>query len=239
MTHFGIIGKPLHHSFSAMYFNEKFEREGIDAEYSLYPLDDISAFPALLQQISFKGLNVTMPYKQAVIPYLHALDETAAAIGAVNVIKVADDGQLIGYNSDAIGFMESIQPLLLPSDKEALILGTGGAAKAVRYGLEKMGLHVTNASRTPAEGMEAYDTLCLSHYDVIVNCTPLGMTPNTDAKPAIPYQQLQPSHLAYDCIYNPEQTLFLQEAKQRGCRTCNGMPMLLGQARAAWKIWNS
>lgn len=239
MLHFGIIGKPLHHSFSAMYFNEKFEREGIDAEYSLYPLDDISAFPALLQQIAFKGLNVTMPYKQAVIPYLHAMDEMAAAIGAVNVIKVAGDGRLTGYNSDAIGFMESVQPLLHPSDHQALILGTGGAAKAARYGLEKLGLHVTNASRTPQNGMVAYDSLCLNEYDVIVNCTPLGMTPNTNAKPAIPYEQLQPRHLVYDCIYNPEQTLFLQEAAQRRCRTCNGMPMLLGQARAAWNIWNS
>jgi shikimate dehydrogenase len=239
MKHFGIIGKPLRQSFSAKHFNRKFAEEGISAEYSLYPLEQIEEFPALLERVTFAGMNVTIPYKTAVIPYLTALDDTAKEIGAVNVIQFCDNGRTVGYNTDALGFMESIRPMLKPTDKEALILGTGGAAKACRYGLEKLGLHVTNVSRTPKEGQLGYEDLELGKYQVIVNCTPLGMFPETDGFPPIPYDELSPAQFLFDCIYNPEETVFLKEGRVRGCRTQNGTEMLMGQARAAWKIWSN
>lgn len=239
MTHFGIIGYPLHHSFSANFFNEKFTREGIDAEYTLYPIEDIAAVPALFRKVTFTGMNVTMPYKQAVIPYLDRLDETAAAIGAVNVIHFEKNGSKVGYNTDAIGFIHSIRPLLTPADKQALVLGTGGAAKAVRYGLQKLGLTVTNVSRTPQPNQLSYADLRgqLADYQVIVNCTPLGMVPDIAGMADLPYHELTSAQLLYDCIYNPEETRFLQEGKKRGCRIKNGLDMLYGQAHAAWEIW--
>jgi len=238
MLHFGIIGKPLLQSFSARFFNEKFLTEHIDAEYSLYPLESIEDFPALLAAHSFKGMNVTIPYKSAVIPYLDRLDETAEEIGAVNVIRFKPDGEKIGYNSDALGFIDSIRPHLRPTDRQALILGTGGAAKACFYGLKKLGLQPVYVSRTPGSGQLGYDALPLQNYQVIVNCTPLGMFPDTDACPPIPYEELTEAHFLFDCIYNPDETLFLKKGREHGCRTQNGMPMLLGQAAAAWQIWN-
>ena len=239
MKHFGIIGKPLRQSFSAKHFNEKFAREGIDAEYSLYPLERIEEFSALLERVSFAGMNVTIPYKSEVIPYLTTLDETAKEIGAVNVIQFSEDGRTVGYNTDALGFIESIRPMLKATDKEALVLGTGGAAKACRYGLEKLGLHVTNVSRTPKEGQLDYKGLELGKYQVIVNCTPLGMFPETEDCPPIRYEELSPAQFLFDCIYNPEETVFLKEGRLRGCRTQNGMGMLMGQAKAAWRIWRN
>lgn len=238
MTHFGIIGYPLHHSFSANYFNEKFQREGIEAEYSLYPIDDISLFPALQAEKKLRGINVTMPYKQQIIQLLTSLDDTAKAIGAVNVIDARPDGQLIGYNTDAIGFIESIRPLLQPSDRHALILGTGGASKAVQYGLQLLGLTTIKASRTPQADQIAYSDIRLQDYQVIVNCTPLGMVPDTENMPPLHYEQLNAAQLLYDCIYNPEETQFLKAGKQHGCRCKNGIDMLYGQAIAAWQIWN-
>lgn len=241
MRHFGIIGRPLGQSFSAKYFNRKFAEEGIFAEYSLYPLDSIADFPRLLQEHEpFAGMNVTIPYKQAIIPYLDRLDETAKAIGAVNVISFAQDGTLVGYNSDVIGFMDSVRPLLQPTDRKALILGTGGAAKACYYGLTQLGLSAVYVSRTPKDGQISYGFANehLSEYDVLVNCTPLGMYPETDAAPAIDYEKLLPNQLLFDCIYNPEETLYLRKGREKGCRTQNGMSMLLGQAVAAWQIWN-
>lgn len=238
MTHFGIIGYPLHHSFSAQFFNEKFRTEHIDAEYSLYPMEQVCDLKTWFEAHHLKGINVTMPYKQTVIPLLTRLDETAEKIGAVNVVNREEDGSLVGYNTDAIGFYESIRPLLLPTDKKALILGTGGAAKAVRYGLEKLGLQATNVSRTPQAGQLGYDQISLQDYQVIVNCTPLGMVPDTEHLPPIAYEQLNSAQLLYDCIYNPTETLFLKEGKARGCRTMNGLEMLYGQAKAAWHIWN-
>ncbi|MBO4621116.1 MAG: shikimate dehydrogenase [Paludibacteraceae bacterium] len=239
MKHFGIIGKPLRQSFSAKHFNEKFAREGIDAEYSLYPLERIEEFSALLERVSFAGMNVTIPYKSEVIPYLTTLDETAKEIGAVNVIQFSEDGRTVGYNTDALGFIESIRPMLKATDKEALVLGTGGAAKACRYGLEKLGLQVTNVSRTPKEGQLDYKGLELGKYQVIVNCTPLGMFPETEDCPPIRYEELSPAQFLFDCIYNPEETVFLKEGRLRGCRTQNGMGMLMGQAKAAWRIWRN
>ena len=236
MRHFGIIGFPLLHSFSAKYFSEKFTQEHIDAEYSLYPLKELTKerINELMDQLD--GFNVTMPYKQAIIPYLKNLDATAKAVGAVNVVH-----QRIGYNTDCLGFMESIRPLLRTYDKQALVLGTGGASKAVYYGLSLLGVSPTLVSRTPKEGMLGYDELThdiMDKYTVIVNCTPLGMLPDVDSCPDIPYMHITKRHLLFDCVYNPEETLFLKKGKAQGATIQNGMEMLTGQAKAAWKIWN-
>ena len=235
MRHFGIIGFPLLHSFSAKYFNEKFATEKIEAEYSLYPMKELTneRMNELLDTLD--GMNVTMPYKQAIIPFLRQLDETAEAVGAVNVVH-----KRVGYNTDCIGFMESIRPLLSKNDRKALVLGTGGASKAVCYGLKKLGVSPTLVSRTPKEGMLGYDQLTeevMKEYTVIVNCTPLGMTPEENTYPAIPYEWISARHLLFDCVYNPEETLFLQKGKAQGARIRNGMEMLFGQAKAAWAIW--
>ena len=242
MRHFGIIGYPLLHSFSARYFNEKFAAEKIDAEYSLFPMDngqwtmDNGRFVRELID-SLDGMNVTLPYKQAIIPFLDRLDETAEAIGAVNVVH-----QRIGYNTDCLGFMESISRLLRPEDKQALVLGTGGASKAACYGLRKLGVVPTLVSRTPREGMLCYDDLneeVMYRHTVIVNCTPLGMLPDVDSCPPIPYEHLSARHLLFDCVYNPEETLFLSKGKAQGATIKNGMEMLYGQAKAAREIWES
>ena len=240
MRHYGIIGFPLHHSFSAKYFNEKFETSGIDAEYSLYAVDKGEWMKGeRLKEFleSLDGFNVTLPYKQAIIPYLERLDETAEAIGAVNVVY-----KHVGYNTDCLGFMGSMQPLLREDDRKALVLGTGGASKAVCYGLRKLGIIPTLVSRTPKEGMLGYDELTqevMEAHTIIVNCTPLGMAPDVNSFPPIPYEQITARHLLFDCIYNPEETLFLQKGKAQGAMIKNGMEMLVGQAKAAWKIWNS
>lgn len=240
MRHYGIIGFPLHHSFSAKYFNEKFETSGIDAEYSLYAVDKGEWMKGeRLKEFleSLDGFNVTLPYKQAIIPYLERLDETAEAIGAVNVVY-----KHVGYNTDCLGFMGSIQLLLRDDDRKALVLGTGGASKAVCYGLKKLGITPTLVSRTPKEGMLGYDELTqevMEAHTIIINCTPLGMAPDVNSFPPIPYEQITARHLLFDCIYNPEETLFLQKGKTQGAMIKNGMEMLVGQAKAAWKIWNS
>ena len=236
MRHFGIIGFPLLHSFSAKYFNEKFATEKIDAEYSLYPLNELTSERMNELMDSLDGFNVTFPYKEQVIPYLDRLDETALAIGAVNVVH-----QRVGYNTDCIGFLESIKPLMREYDRKALVLGTGGASKAACYGLKKLGIVPTLVSRTPQEGMLAYDALnaeLMAEHTVIVNCTPLGMLPDINSCPAIPYELITPRHLLFDCVYNPEETLFLQKGKAQGATIQNGIGMLLGQAKAAWQIWN-
>lgn len=245
MRHYGIIGYPLLHSFSAKYFNEKFERETIDAEYSLKPLlpsqqgeeiriADEKQLIELLNTLD--GMNVTLPYKQTVIPYLDRLDETAEAIGAVNVVY-----KRVGYNTDCLGFMASIKPLLREYDQKALVLGTGGASKAACYGLKKLGIEPTLVSRSPKEGMLSYEDLSyevMESHTVIVNCTPLGMLPEVDTCPAIPYEKITARHLLFDCVYNPEETLFLKRGKAQGASIKNGLEMLVGQAKAAWEIWN-
>lgn len=237
MRHFGIIGFPLIHSFSAKYFNEKFEREQIDAEYSLYPIKEEELKEKALPLLDWlDGMNVTMPYKQAIIPYLDRLDDTAKAVGAVNVIH-----KHVGYNTDCLGFIDSIRPLLREGDKKALVLGTGGASKAVSYGLQTLGISPTLVSRTPGEGMLGYENLTakvMNENTVIVNCTPLGMAPEEDTYPPIPYEMLSARHLLFDCVYNPAVTLFLQKGQAQGAVIRNGMEMLYGQAKAAWKIWN-
>lgn len=235
----------MEQSFSARYFTEKFEREGIDAEYTKYKCETINEARNVLGIV--EGCNVTIPHKQAIMALLDELDETAREIGAVNVVKRGPEGHLIGYNTDCIGFMDSIRPLLRPTDKKALILGTGGAAKAVRYGLEKLGVKPTFVSRKidveakPLDGgIIGYGELTeevMREHTVIVNCTPVGMWPNVDGKPAIPYEYIGSEHLLFDCIYNPEETEFLREGRERGAITRNGMEMLIGQAVAAWRIW--
>ena len=242
---FGLIGFPLRHSFSHIYHNERFARLGIDAVYSNYELEDIAMLRSLVEgDDCLEGLNVTIPYKQAVIPLLDALDTTAQAIGAVNVIKIMRDEsglRMVGYNSDYIGFRNSIEPLLQSHHKHALVLGTGGAAKAVTAALKDLGLEVAMVSRSQQNNAMSYQSLSpqvMEVYKVVVNATPLGMSPYTDTCPPIPYELLTPQHLCYDVVYNPEQTLFMQRAAQYGAVVCNGMNMLYGQADAACEIWN-
>ena len=238
MRHYGIIGFPLLHSFSAKYFNEKFATEHIEAEYSLYPtgIEDLRLkIEDLLD--SLDGFNVTLPYKQAIIPFLDRLDETAQAIGAVNVVY-----KRVGYNTDCLGFMESIKPLLRAYDSKALVLGTGGASKAACYGLRKLGITPTLVSRNPKEGQLGYKDLTpeiMAEHTIIVNCTPLGMYPDVNSCPDIPYELITARHLLFDCVYNPEETLFLRKGKAQGARIKNGMEMLEEQAKAAWEIWSN
>lgn len=245
MREFGLIGYPLGHSFSKKYFGEKFEAENIDARYELYPLEVIDKFPELIQKVELTGLNVTIPYKEKVMKYLDELDETAAKIGAVNVIKFIREGdktRLKGYNSDAIGFENSIKKSLGILHKKALILGTGGASKAIKYTLEKLGLEVTYVSRTRTESILSYKDLTKDIIEenlLIANSTPLGMYPDVDACPDIPYEHISSEHILFDAIYKPDLTLFLQKGEEKGAKTINGLEMLYGQAEAAWKIWNS
>lgn len=245
MRTFGLLGHPLTHSFSRGYFTDKFNNEQIDARYLNFDLADLADFPAVLDTYpDLAGINVTIPYKEKVIALLDELDPGAAAIGAVNVIKVTrKDGKryLTGYNSDVIGFADSIRPLIRPEHRRALVLGTGGASKAVAYALRQMGLDVSFVSRRPLEGGYAYDQLTpelIASFPVIVNTTPVGMYPHINEKPSLPYEGITASHVCFDLIYNPVETVFLAEAKRRGACVCNGSDMLTGQAKEAWRIWN-
>jgi len=241
---YGLIGYPLSHSFSPSFFKKKFEKEGISAEYLAYPIDRVSDFKELIQQ-GLKGLNVTIPYKEQVIPYMDELDESAASISAVNTIKV-EEGRLIGYNTDVYGFQESLTRLELPftfENSKSLILGAGGAAKAISYVLDKLGSQVTVVSRTRRPGVDKLfeepgsGELC--DYSIVVNTTPLGMAPNTEASPPINYEEFSETMLAYDLIYNPAKTQFLARAEKQGAKIMNGMDMLILQAEKSWEIWNN
>jgi shikimate dehydrogenase len=243
----GLIGYPLSHSFSKQFFTEKFEKENIqDFYYDLFPIPDISMLPELFDMYpNLLGVNVTIPYKKAVIPFLDDLHEEAAAVGAVNVIKRTPMG-LVGYNSDVYGFGESLNAFLQHKDASmiynALILGNGGAAKAVLYQLPKMGILPTLVSRTPTPDGITYDDLTpdiMNLNRLIIQTTPLGMSPHLDASPLIPYSLLTPRHFLYDLIYNPEETLFLKQGKARGAKTCNGYEMLVLQALKSWDIWTA
>lgn len=245
MQKYGLVGYPLKHSFSIGYFNEKFSSEKIEAEYINFEIPDINNFPEIIQaNPNLHGLNVTIPYKEKVIPYLDELDKQTAAIGAVNVIKIIRNKggkpKLIGYNSDIIGFTQSMQPLLQSHHKKALILGTGGASKAVFHGLKNLGIEAKFVSRTARFGMLTYEELnaeIIKEYTVIVNCTPVGMYPKVDACPDIPYEAITSEHLLYDLLYNPNITLFMKKGEAKGAVTKNGLEMLLLQAFAAWEIW--
>ncbi len=241
MEKYGIIGYPLGHSFSRAFFTEKFQREGIDAEYVNFEIPSASMLTDIVRDNpDLRGLNVTLPHKEAVIPLLDELSDEAREIGAVNVIRVRD-GKLKGYNSDIIGFMDSIRPLLQPWHRHALVLGTGGASRAIRVGLQRLGLDWTYVSRTPAEGRLTYHDLTpevMDHYQVIVNCSPVGMYPKVDACPDIPYHLLTAKHLLYDLVYNPEETLFLRRGAGQGAAVKNGLEMLHLQALASWRFWH-
>lgn len=246
MEKYGLIGYPLKHSFSSKFFTEKFDKEKIDAEYNNYEIEDINSIHSIISSDSnIKGLNVTIPYKEQVIRFLDELDETAKEIGAVNVIKIIEKGNktfLKGYNSDLIGFQNSIEPMIDPSvHTKALILGTGGASKAVEYGLRKLGIASKYVSRALAEGVFTYTDLTaeiFSEYKVIVNASPVGTFPNVNACPNIPYEYLTDSHLLYDLVYNPPVTKFLELGAKHGAKIKNGAEMLALQAIAAWNIWN-
>ena len=241
MDKYGIIGFPLGHSFSKGFFTEKFARESIDAQYLNFEIPDATMLKDVLRENpELRGLNVTLPHKQAVIPLLDELSDEAREIGAVNVIRIRD-GRLKGFNSDIIGFSESIKPLLQPHHSKALILGTGGASRAIRVGLSRLGIEWTYVTRSPREGMFAYSDLTLEvmkEYTVIVNCSPVGMFPKVDQAPAIPYELLTPKHLLFDLVYNPEDTLFMQKGREQGAIVKNGLEMLHLQAVASWRFWN-
>lgn len=245
MRKYGLLGYPLGHSFSKTYFNQKFEAEKIDAEYVNFEIPNIKEIKNVLRENpDLGGLNVTIPYKEQVIPYLDDLDADARQIGAVNVIKFTKGlfgkTKLVGYNSDIIGFKQSIEPLLKPTHQKALILGTGGASKAVYQGLKQLGVGSTFVSRSHKEGCITYEEITpkiMSQYTVIVNTTPLGMFPNVNTCPNIPYEELTPDHVLYDLLYNPDETLFMKKGKERGATVKNGLEMLLLQAFAAWQIW--
>lgn len=245
MQKYGLIGYPLGHSFSRNYFNQKFESEKIDAQYLNFEIPTIKDLKEVLKENpELNGLNVTIPYKEQVIPYLDDLDEDARLIGAVNVIKFKEGlfgkTKLVGYNSDIIGFKQSIEPLLTDKHTKALILGTGGASKAVAQGLKQLGVGSTFVSRSKKEYCITYEEITpeiMQQYKVIVNTTPLGMFPNVDACPKIPYELLTPDHLLYDLLYNPDETLFMRKGKEQGAVVKNGLEMLLLQAFAAWEIW--
>ncbi len=247
MKTFGLIGYPLSHSFSKKFFTEKFAKEGIrDSVYELFPIAEAKEWRSLLEEYpNLQGLNVTIPHKIAVMRDLPELDEAAAAIGAVNCIHIRREGQghlqLKGYNTDAFGFEESLSPLLKEHHQSALIFGDGGAAKAVKYVLEKRGMTYQSVVRKPTPGTLTYEALTeelLMSHSVLINTTPLGMSPAEDTFPPIPYQAIGKNHLAYDLVYNPEKTRFLALAEERGATVKNGLDMLILQAERSWEIWN-
>lgn len=245
MDKYGLIGYPLGHSFSISYFNEKFENEGIDAVYENFEIPTIENFLEVVEtNPELRGINVTIPYKQKVMSYLDFISPEARAIGAVNVIRIERKGSktlLKGYNSDVIGFTQSIEPLLEAHHKKALILGTGGSSKAIDYGLRSLGVETVFVSRYERPDTIQYDKITpevVKEYPVIVNCTPCGMYPHTDECPPLPYEAMDSRNLLYDLIYNPDETLFMRKGAQQGATVKNGLEMLLLQAFASWEFWN-
>ncbi len=243
MRQFGLIGYPLSHSFSKKYFTQKFVAEGIhNCSYELYPIASINEFPNLLQQVKdLEGINVTIPYKEAVLPFLHEQSAAVQEIGACNCIKIID-GRLTGYNTDVTGFQQSIEPFLQAHHQHALILGTGGAAKAVAWVLKQLGISFQYVSRKKTAGSLCYEDLTenlMQDVQLLINTTPLGMQPNVLDKPSLPYHCINNRFLCYDLIYNPEKTAFLQLAEAQGAVIKNGADMLLIQAEESWKIWNN
>jgi len=242
---FGLIGKNISYSFSKKYFTEKFKKLGIKTySYRNYDLPEIEEFPFILYQREedFQGFNVTIPYKQSIIKYLDEIEVDAQSIGAVNTIKVTSDNKLIGYNTDVYGFQKSIKPLLKTHHKKALILGTGGASKAVAFTFEKLDIAYKFVSRTEINDYLSYAKLTqqiMNEYTIIINCTPLGTHPNIESSPNIPYQFLSNKHLLFDLIYNPSESKFLREGKKQGAIIKNGLQMLELQAEKSWEIWNS
>lgn len=245
METYGIIGNPLGHSFSKRYFTDKFEANNIDAEFLNFELPNIQDLPNVLEQHSgIKGLCVTIPYKQDVLPFLDEIDPLAQRIGAVNSIRIVcseNQTKLIGYNTDIYGFSESLKVFLNGLTPKALILGTGGASKAIATGLEELGIAYCFVSRFATKNALSYEMLSpkvIAEYKLIVNCSPLGTFPKVDACPNIPYQLLTADHFLYDLVYNPDVTLFLKKGEEQGAKIHNGLKMLHLQAEKSWKIWN-
>ena len=246
MDKYGLIGYPLGHSFSISYFNQKFQDENIDAVYENYEIPSIDELPEVLSSNpELKGINVTIPYKEKVLPFLDSISPEARAIGAVNVIRVSHKGNktiLKGYNSDVIGFTKSIEPMLDKKlHQKALILGTGGASKAIDYGLRNLGLETVFVSRYERPGTIQYKNITpeiVKEYNVIVNCTPLGMYPKTEVCPELPYEAMDNHTILYDLIYNPDETLFMKRGAEYGANVKNGLEMLLLQAFSSWEFWH-
>ena len=246
MDKYGLIGYPLGHSFSISYFNQKFADEGIDAEYVNFEIPSIDQFQEVISMNpTLRGLNVTIPYKEKVIPFLDSLSPEAQAIGAVNVIRVTHEGKKVrlkGFNSDVIGIKQSIEPMLEKKwHKKALILGTGGASKAINYGLKSLGIETVFVSRYERPDTIQYENITpevVKEYNVIVNCTPLGMYPKTEECPQLPYEAMDQHTILYDLIYNPDETLFMKRGAEYGANVKNGLEMLLLQAFASWEFWH-
>lgn len=240
---FGLVGRNISYSFSRAYFAEKFESENLkNHSYQNFDIQEIFEFPGILKNNpNLKGLNVTIPYKEVVIPFLDKMSKNASKIGAVNTIKITSNGKTKGYNTDFYGFKKSLKSLLQAHHQKALILGTGGASKAVAYALRLLEIDYVFVSRKVSEHTLTYeevDASIFEEYQIIINCTPLGTSPNVEVYPDIPYQYFTTKHIAYDLIYNPEETVFLKRAKEKGAVIKNGYEMLVFQAEKAWKIWN-
>lgn len=242
MSLYGLLGKTLKHSFSKSFFTEKFAKEGLTGyRYENFELENIGQLVGLLQQQpDLKGLNVTIPYKEAVLPFLHYPNEVVQAIGACNCIRI-EGGKLSGFNTDVVGFRDSLVKRLQPQHTKALVLGTGGAAKAVLYVLEQLEIDAQVVSRNRSETAISYEDVnedVLADHKLVINTSPVGMYPNVAEAPKLPYEAITPEHLLFDLIYNPEQTLFLKYGADRGAQTANGYEMLVGQALESWRIWN-
>ncbi len=243
MAKFGLIGKNIGYSFSKTFFSEKFERENLPHSYENFDIPSIKNFPQIIAEtLNLKGLNVTIPYKEEVIQFLDILDIEAEKIGAVNTIKITEDKNLIGFNTDYFGFQKSLENFLPLQHKTALILGTGGASKAIAYTLGNLGFEYKFVSRSAASNILDYSALnksIIENHLLIINCTPLGTFPNITDCPPIPYQFITKNHLLFDLIYNPTETEFIKRGKIQGAKTSNGLKMLELQAEKAWEIWNS
>lgn len=243
MNKLGLLGKNISYSFSKSYFKKKFEKENInDTTYENFDIESIDLFPSIIKNTkSLKGLNVTIPYKEQVIPFLDKVNKKAKAIGAVNTIKITKKGKLVGYNTDCYGFKKSLKPLLKKHHKKALILGTGGASKAIAYSLKELDIEFSYVSRTASKNVQfTYDTISendIKNHQIIINCSPLGTFPNVNDCPNIPYKAINNTHILFDLIYNPEETKFLSLGKTNGATTINGLKMLKLQAEKAWSIW--
>ncbi|CAH8294667.1 shikimate dehydrogenase [Mariniflexile fucanivorans] len=243
MNKLGLLGKNISYSFSRAYFKEKFENEGItDTEYGNFDIETIDLFPSIIKNTeNLKGLNVTIPYKEVVLPFLDKINKKAKAIGAVNTIKITKKGKLVGYNTDCYGFKKTLKPYLKSHHKSALILGTGGASKAIAYTFKELGIPYHYVSRKQSEGISfTYDSITetdVKNHQIIINSTPLGTFPNIEECPNIPYTAITSNHILFDLIYNPEETKFLRLGKAQGATTINGLNMLKLQAEKAWAIW--
>lgn len=246
MKIYGLVGYPIGHSFSSKYFTEKFQGEKVDAGYHNFQMEDVQDLSKVLESHdNIAGLNITIPHKTNIFSFLTEVDETAKAIGAVNVVKASktENGyHLKGYNTDVIGFEKSLVPQLKQSHKKALVFGTGGASKAVIYVLKTLGIHYKYVSRNKGADQFSYEDITpeiIREYTLLINCTPLGMSPKQDMCPNIPYDSITENHYLFDLIYNPEQSIFLKNGANKGADTKNGLEMLHLQADAAWEIWNS